>query len=399
MSKFQVVTAVATAAFLCCAGGYAEAQTYTVLHAFTGLSDGAYPQGGVVLDNAGMIYGTTSGQGSSGSTVSSGTIFSSDMAGNLVTLHSFDGQDGLYPQQTMSLVENALYGNTQLGGPANCGVIFSINTDGSGYTVLHAFSGKDGCWPSGTVSHVPGGGFAGVTSIGGPGYSSSDYGNGVLFYIGRNGGFHTLHNFSSSGDGHGPNSVLVDSAGNLFGATNAGGATCTKTRGGCGVIFSYNLTTRQYSILYDFTNGLDGKDPILGSIGSDGTLYGVTQTGRGFATYGSLFALKPSGAGYKLDTLAYTTTSLLSPTSGPTLTMPRGILIGAASLGIYAYDGGPRKILHSFTGGADGGFPEGQPAVGPGGIVVGTASGGGIVPCLGNTYPTGCGVLYEYTAK
>lgn len=220
----------------------------------------------------------------------------------------------------MTLLQNTLYGGASAGGAANCGVTFSINTDGSAYTILHSFTGKDGCFPTGSLPHVPNGGFVGITYQGGPRYSPPVFGNGVLFYISRKGTLYRLHNFGASGDGRNPNSVLVDGAGTVFGSTFDGGATCANTRGGCGTIFSYNLNTRQYSILYSFTNPQQGDGPILGSIGSDGTLYGTTKYGRGFATNGTLFALTPSSAGYTLDTLVYATVSQAGSTSGPTLT-------------------------------------------------------------------------------
>lgn len=95
MNRIQVFRAALAAAWIGCAGGNATAQTFTILHTFTGQSDGADPRGGVTLGKNGMIYGTTSG---GGSTAGLGTIFSSDQSGNLVTLHVFNEVDGATPK-------------------------------------------------------------------------------------------------------------------------------------------------------------------------------------------------------------------------------------------------------------------------------------------------------------
>jgi uncharacterized repeat protein (TIGR03803 family) len=89
-----------------------------VLHSFTGGSDGAYPEAGLIADAAGNLYGTTWGGGAGGQ----GTVFQLDPSGNLTVLYSFTGGDGSRPGASL-LADAAgnLYGTTSSGGAtASC---------------------------------------------------------------------------------------------------------------------------------------------------------------------------------------------------------------------------------------------------------------------------------------
>jgi uncharacterized repeat protein (TIGR03803 family) len=390
--------------FLSCA--CAKAQTYTVLHAFTGQQDGGIPWAGVTPDDSGNLYGVTQ---TGGTTEDGGSIYKIDPTGQLTTLHGFQCPTGCDPLiNPLTYVHDTvhgsstLYGSTVSGGSPAAGVLFSINTDGSAYTVLHVFDGKDGYSPNGPLQPIPGHGFVGVAPQGGPGFQSiyGPSGDGVLFALDQFGTFKVLHNFGKARDGISPDFVLADQAGNLYVSMGVGGQKCSKRHDGCGTIFKFNLNTGASSVIYSFTGEHDGAGPILGSIGPDGTLYGVTQEGTGPARNGTLFSLTPSNGGYDFKVLAYSNDQLGVLESGPTLT-PYGRLIGVANNALYEYNAGTSAVLQPFSSVAFGQAPLGQPSIAKNGAIVGTTQFGGIEPCttLGGQYESyGCGVVYSYSA-
>ena len=121
---------------------------YSILHSFTlSPTDGNTPFGSVIASGS-MLYGMTTGGGSS----FAGTVFRMDMDGSDFTiLHSFAGgpNDGNDPLGELLLSGDKLYGMTYRGGSANMGTIFDLGIDGSNYEVLHSFTGgpNDGANP------------------------------------------------------------------------------------------------------------------------------------------------------------------------------------------------------------------------------------------------------------
>ncbi len=102
--------------------------TETVLHSFTGGTDGSYPAAGLLRDAKGNLYGTTTGGGSDGY----GTVFRVTMTGTETVLHSFTGSDGYYP--IAGLVKDAngnLYGTTEFGGSHGSGTVFKVTRTGT----------------------------------------------------------------------------------------------------------------------------------------------------------------------------------------------------------------------------------------------------------------------------
>lgn len=92
----------------------------TVLHSFAGAAsnDGTYPFGGVIADDAGNLYGTTTGNGGGGD----GNVYRLAPDGTLKLLHNFIGTDGSMPRQTLATDNlGSLYGTTPMGGPTQCG--------------------------------------------------------------------------------------------------------------------------------------------------------------------------------------------------------------------------------------------------------------------------------------
>jgi uncharacterized repeat protein (TIGR03803 family) len=216
--------------------------TQTVLHAFAGpdTGDGADPQAGLIRDKAGNLYCTTD----LGGTVMEcdgdfgcGTIFELAPDGTETILHAFTGgSDGDEPAVGVIMDKAGnLVGTTQYGGSANCsgngcGTVFSLAPDGT--ETLYAFDGGDGANPVAGVIEDGSGNIYGTTFQGG-----ADF-NGVVFELAPNGAATVLYTFCSEAkcaDGGDPaGGLLEDKKGNLFGTTPYGG----KGRyGGNGTVF------------------------------------------------------------------------------------------------------------------------------------------------------------------
>ncbi len=219
---------------------------YTVLHSFSG-PEGAHPVGGVILDEQGNLYGTAS-HGGTGSCIlqqggfrGCGTVFKLDRKGKLTVLHNFTGgSDGQCPLGDLVRDEEGnLYGTTfgNLPGP-NCwftpphnqyGTVFKIDKHGK-ETVLHnfAYNGTDGTYPVAGPARDAQGNLYG-TSLGGGSACC-----GTVFKVDSMGTETVLYNFTGTTDGGHPLSrPILDMAGNLYGTTEFyGDPTC-----GCGTVF------------------------------------------------------------------------------------------------------------------------------------------------------------------
>ena len=114
-----------------------RAQSYAVLYSFIGAADGGVPTAGLIKDAAGTLYGTTWAGGAFGD----GTLFELDRSDNQTVLYSFQGGvDGELP--TAGLVRDEagnLYGTTTIGG-ALYGTVFKLDTKGV-ETILYSFTG------------------------------------------------------------------------------------------------------------------------------------------------------------------------------------------------------------------------------------------------------------------
>lgn len=155
-----------------------------VLHRFYGFNtDGVIPSGGVIRDAAGNLYGTTEvGGGSAGCEGGCGTVYKLTRGSNgkwkEAILYNFgNAEQGAYPGGGV-VMDNAgnLYGTA--GGPG-CGVIYKLSTGPKGkwtYTVLHSFTYYDGCNP-GSLTWDGKGNLYGIAALGG----GTD--NGVVFEL------------------------------------------------------------------------------------------------------------------------------------------------------------------------------------------------------------------------
>jgi len=261
------------------------------LYSFTGEPDGAGPQGDLIFDRAGNLYGTTfyGGQGSNGGNGVVYRLTPSQGGWNETVLYAFSGgSDGGDPQDGVVLDQAGnLYGVAGRGGSHSLGAVYELSYGNGGWTetVLHSFAGgADGQYPAGlTIDAV--GNVYGETGEGGANSA------GIVYQLQPAGGgfnYDILFNYSLDTGGPFPvTSLTVDSAGNLYGC-NVGGA-----QGAYGTAF--RLTPAQgswnFNALYYFNeyqgyelNGkplLDAQGDIFGVASSagedyDGTVWEIT---------------------------------------------------------------------------------------------------------------------------
>jgi len=322
------------------------ANVETVLYSFTGETDGSLPQGNLFRDPDGDLYGTAS----EGSAQNGGVVFKLDINNVLTVVYSFQGNlDGAGPSGNLVSINGVLYGTTEFGGrggcngSGGCGTIFKVTKAGK-ETVLYQFTGgADGFEPSGLIRDAAGN-LYGVTIAG-----TNNF--GALFKLDTMNHFTVLHTFTGKADGAGPSGRLIrDVNGNIRGATQGGGdPTCQ-----CGVIFKVDADGN-FKVLHTFLARTGGAEPLTGPLDDAGTLYGLT------------------GYGGDLNCLVQGTGC--------------GVLFKIGNTGQYS-------VLHRFTGGGDGEVPAAELTLGSDGSIYGTTAGGGKDTTCG---AIGCGTIFRYT--
>jgi uncharacterized repeat protein (TIGR03803 family) len=329
---------------------------------------------------------------------------------NEQVLYPFELSSGIYPNALLSDSAGNLYGMTNGGGSigGGYGVVFELSSSGATWTetVLHYFSGNDGAAPIGGLIHDSAGNLYGVTSAGGSGCSFD--GCGVVFELSPMSAGWTetvLYRFTGGSDGERPLGTLVmDQGGNLYGTTQFGGNT---SQCDCGTVFQLAHTANgwKFNVLYSFTGGADGAEPLAGLLISSGSLYGTASgggnpscTGLSLPGCGTAFSLTPAGHGVWQFQVVY---SFGSGTDGA---YPLSSLIADSSRNLYgttlsggsvgdgtvfrltAGSGGQwqETILHSFIG-SDGEGPSAPLVFDKLGNLYGTTQYGG---GKGSTYGT-----------
>lgn len=329
-----------------------QAQTYSVLYTFSGGTDGSFPTGTLIRDGNGNLYGVTSSGGDMkcGSGFGCGTAFRLSPSGTKFVLHRFHHQPDA--NSASSLIrdrEGNLYGTGQSGGSYGYGSIFKI-APGNYESVFFSFPGKqDGQDPHSNLIRDEDGNFYGTTLGGGDYGFCPTNGCGTVYKVDKYGQQTVLHRFSGPPDGYYPLGGLVtDEEGNLFGTTNGGGTGNCTGSGGCGVVFKIDRHGVE-TIVYDFLGGAnDGAGPDASLIKDEaGNLYGTTVAG-GPSNQGTVFKLDKDGA---------------------------------------------VTLLHSFTGGTDGGAPVSHLLRDPAGNLYGTTYDGGLSSC--GFMGSGCGVVFK----
>ena len=395
----------------------AQAQTFTVIHTFTGGADGANPHAGLTIDGTGNLYGTAARGG-----VGYGTVFKlahKNSQWMFASLYSFAGGYGGSEPYARVVIgsDDTLYGTTfaggyggcSYGGHFGCGTVFNVRPPASVCrisfcswmaTVLYHFTGSppDGRNPLGDLAFDHAGNIYGTTFEGG---SSRD---GSVYKLAPSDGGWTesiLYSFLGGNDGSNPGSGLTfDSVGNLYGTALGGGDN------GEGTVYELMPSGSGWTkkTLYNFDCYLHGCGPYAGVIFDEaGNLYGATTT-EGAGSGGTAFELSPLNGNW---TFALLYSFIGGQNSGPAATL---IMDNAGNLygttvegGAYGYGsvfelapasgGWTFTSLHDFTGERDGAYPYSSVAFDSNGNLYGTASEGGSgIDCL-----NGCGVVWEIT--
>jgi uncharacterized repeat protein (TIGR03803 family) len=374
-------------------------QVESILYTFTGngpgTADGWSPSGGLVMDSLGNLYGTTVNGGGS---EDSGTVFKISPSGQETILHSFGAStDGVSPYGGLVMdAQGNLYGTTRGGGGStitcgegivcggSSGSVFKITADGT-ETILHSFQwpSTDGLEPDDGLVMDSGGNLYGTTSAGG-----NSTGCGTVFKVTPGGAETVLYSFSGpdgcnpgeedvTGLSNGGPGLVMDADGNLYGTTYDGGAS------GQGVVFKMAPNGTE-TVIHSFANdGTDGYNP-LGGLANDnrGNLYGSTSSG-GTSVFGTIFKITPSGA-----------ESILFNFNGNGLLWPQPGLLLDSHQNLYGTSAGDEPIpgavfqlapsgvltiLHQFPGypgDSDGSYPQGRLLLAANGSLYGATSGG-----------------------
>jgi uncharacterized repeat protein (TIGR03803 family) len=208
-------------------------------------------------------------------------------------VHNFSGGDGGAPLAGFTIdAAGNLYGTASYGGTTEYGVVFKVNKRGE-ETVLYNFTGgADGANPEANLVLDSVGNLYGTTNAGGAS------GAGTVFKVTGKGKKALLYSFAGQTDGANPQAGLVmDAVGNLYGTTSAGGSN------GNGTVFKLAIPKKtggkwKEKILYSFGKGTDGATPVAGvSFDAARNLYGTTSGGGAYG-YGTVFQLKPSRSGW-----------------------------------------------------------------------------------------------------
>jgi uncharacterized repeat protein (TIGR03803 family) len=329
----------------------------------------------------------------------------------------FDCDDGFIPSGLIRDSDGNLYGANYSGGSGyEVGNVFRLGADGA-YGALYVFGVKrrNGNSPSSDLVRDKAGNLYGTTAYGGTGYDVCYMvGCGTIYKVAPDGTETVLHRFKfSDGAFYGTDggTPIFDGAGNLYGTTVHGGNQgCYE---GCGIV--YKLTpTGKLKVLHAFneSDGYFPGGPLIAD--ASGNLYGVTAAGgdstncEGVAC-GTVFELAADGTFTLLH--SFQESDGFEP-FGPLVRDAAGNLFGIAIGGgdnSCGSDGdgcgavfklapdGTLTVLHSFTGGSDGGFPvDGLVGDGSGNLYGMTASGG-IGDCVDGTL-VGCGVVFKFAS-
>lgn len=393
---FTVVLAVVSSATL-------DAQTYEVIHNFSGATDGAGPTGPLTLDAVtGFLYGTTYGRQYS----LYGTVYvikQPDGAAPLTTLFKFsEGTEGAYPWGVVLGPDRALYGFAHGGGlqtcggdsgNKGCGVAFRLIPPLKPCAALVCFwtetpsymfmpGGQDANNPVGVPIFDQSGALYGTSEFGGGVNCNGGAGCGTVFKLVRSGNTFNesiLYSFTNDGiNGYRTYAgVVFDTSGNLFGTNFYGPPTgCPQFyAGGCGTVYQLTPSGNTWTdnTLYAFQSGTDGRFPVAGVLfDTSGNLFGATVDG-GDGGGGTVFELEPSGNSWIFKEL-FGLSGLLGSDCGPqdnlTIDTATGDLYGTTFCDGANHYGNVFKLantqngwvyhsLYDFVGGTDGANPSG----------------------------------------
>ena len=333
MQLFRIMAAAA----LCLTGArsaFSQTTANTLYNFTSDYSTGNYPAGTLTQDSHGVLYGVTAYGGISGS------VFKMTTAGAVTTIFSFTSSSSgpYYPFGQLAVDSSGnIYGTCRYGGSGSNGAVYKLTPSGSPPTyslaVLYAFTGYNATPPPASDGSYPSGGV----------YLNSNV---------------------------------------LYGTTQNGGTNQY------GTVWSYNLISSTYTLLYDFGNNPDGAYPQTAPIiGSDGRLYGVTYYG-GVNGVGTIYSMKTDGSTY--DNYSFTGNGSSATGSYPVgrLVQTGGAFYGMCNSGANVNGGNVFKFTHSGSSytvnsyysfdGYYGAYPYNRLAVDSGGNLYGFTTGGGI---------------------
>ena len=318
----------------------------TTLASFNG-SNGAGPDGPLIMDSSGNLYGTTQGGGASGD----GTVFELvHGSGTITTLASFNGTDGAGPDGPLIIDSSGnLYGTTLEGGASGDGTVFELVHGSGTITTLASFNGTNGEYPHSGVIMDGSGNLYGTTADGGAS------GDGTVFKLAKGSGtITTLASFNGANGSSPEAGLIMDSSGNLYGTTASAGAS------DYGTVFELAKGSGTITTLASFngSNGAHPYDALL--MDGSGNLYGTTET-AGASIDGTVFELA-KGSG---------TITALASFDGGNGANPDSSVVMDSSGNLY--------------GTAAGGGPYGE------GTVFELAQGSGAITALASFYGTGAG--------
>jgi uncharacterized repeat protein (TIGR03803 family) len=383
--------------------GAASKNPSKTLHVFNNVSGGSFPYGNLTPDTDGNLYGTTEAGGAYGYGVVFKLMPKPNGTWTESVLHSFSGADGAGPYAGLILDEAGnLYGTTVAGGGSptcpyeiefsGCGVAFklTLNSDGNWTeTILHSFTGElDGSAPFAGLIFDAAGNLYGTTYAGGIYY----YGTVFKLAPSADGSWieSTLYSFTGIGDGAHPRAgVIFDAAGNLYGTTTEGGL--GRANGGCGSAFKLApnpdgaWSGRE---LYGFTCDLDGSNPVAGlTLDTAGNLYGTTPQGGAYDD-GVVFELTPNMEGGWSESVLHSFTGAdgANPYAGLIFDTAGNLygttLAGGAGYGVvfklthHPCGTWTERVLHRFTD-TPGAYPSAGVILNKAGNIYGTTQGDG----------------------
>src|SRR5580704_1929396 len=307
----------------------------------SGCEGGDFPIGGVIFDSAGNLYGTAY----EGGAHDAGTVFELSQGTNgtwtETVLHTFANSDGSGPLYSMTFDgAGNLFGTTFFGGSAGGGVVFRLRHGAKGWTedVLHSFAdGAEGFYPVGALILDSAGNIYGATNA-----TGSSFGAVYQLSPSASGQWNVtvLHAFSGGRDGANPDAGLIfDTAGNLYGTTVQGGGTGCGGKG-CGTIFEISPAEGQWreKVLRRF-DGTDGASPAASMIFDiAGNLYGTTAYGGNAGCNppsgcGTVFELSPGTNGEWTEKLLHSFRYNPKQPLGTLIFDKSGNLYGTASTG------------------------------------------------------------------
>jgi len=254
--------------------------TETTLYTFTGLADGGGPTGPLAVDTAGNVYGTTLFGGSyTGSCVAIGCGVAFQLSPNAdgsyteTVLHTFTGgSDGWSPLGGLVLLGQDLYGATAKGGSLShcsgvgCGVVFELVPSSTGWKefVLHSFSGgSDGASPFGTLTADSAGNLFGTAGH-------------VAYELTKSSGKWqetVLYRFKKDAVGFPAGGVVLDAAGNIFGESDS--AYCNSFIAACGTVYELSNSSSGWNVSAHYRFGNNPSGTVL--LDPSGDIFGISN--------------------------------------------------------------------------------------------------------------------------